>query len=196
MYGKVSYNDEILFAAFETQNQVLVDQDINLITAAFHSNCGGHTVNAETVWSSPLTYLVGVPDTFCLNMTQSHWDKKVLRSKWEAYLKENNCTLLPDSNTTLLASSSKDREYFRGDSTSMRLVDIRSKFKLRSTSFTIEQHPEHVHFKGRGFGHGVGLCQEGAIHMAELGFAYPDILHTYYTDVHLIDRKLIEFFRE
>jgi stage II sporulation protein D len=67
---------------------------------------------------------------------------------------------------------------------------------LRSTSFMIEHHTEHVHFKGRGFGHGVGLCQEGAIHMAELDYAYPEILHTYYTDVHLIDRKLIEFFRE
>ncbi len=196
MFGKVSYNDDILFAAYETQNQVLVDQDINLITAAFHSNCGGHTVNAETVWSNSLTYLVGVPDTFCLNMKQSHWEKKVPIGEWESYLKEHGCTLLPDSLDTSDTLGVEAREFFRGDSTSIRLVDIRSKWKLRSTSFVIEQDDTHAYFKGRGFGHGVGLCQEGAIHMAELGHLYPEILHTYYTDVHLIDRKLIDFFRE
>lgn len=38
-------------------------------------------------------------------------------------------------------------------------------------------------FVGRGYGHGVGLSQYGAKKMAELGFAYGDILKFYYTDI-------------
>ena len=38
---------------------------------------------------------------------------------------------------------------------------------------------------GRGFGHGVGMCQWGALRMAELGFTYEEILRHYYpgTDI-------------
>ncbi|MCX7944157.1 MAG: SpoIID/LytB domain-containing protein [Deltaproteobacteria bacterium] len=38
-------------------------------------------------------------------------------------------------------------------------------------------------FTGGGWGHGVGMCQTGAIGMAEQGFSYKDILLHYYKDV-------------
>ena len=41
--------------------------------------------------------------------------------------------------------------------------------------------------KGNGFGHGVGLSQEGAMTMVDLGYSYTDVLHFYYTNVYLID---------
>jgi SpoIID/LytB domain protein len=34
--------------------------------------------------------------------------------------------------------------------------------------------------KGKGWGHGVGLCQIGAAVMGEQGFKYKDILQHYY----------------
>jgi stage II sporulation protein D len=40
-------------------------------------------------------------------------------------------------------------------------------------------------FSGRGWGHGVGLCQVGAYGMAVAGGKYQDILHKYYTGVKL-----------
>jgi stage II sporulation protein D len=49
---------------------------------------------------------------------------------------------------------------------------------------------------GRGFGHGVGLCQEGAMNMANKGFKYDEIMLFYYTDVHLTHRSVIDFFRD
>ena len=69
------------------------------------------------------------------------------------------------------------------------------KFK-RSTYFNIRVEGELVVFEGSGFGHGVGLSQEGAMRMANLGYSYTEILHYYYTDVHLVDLAVIEFFRE
>jgi len=39
---------------------------------------------------------------------------------------------------------------------------------------------------GRGFGHGVGLCQEGAIGMAREGYNYQDIVKHYYSGIRLV----------
>ncbi|MFN2429187.1 MAG: hypothetical protein ABR574_04145, partial [Cryomorphaceae bacterium] len=76
------------------------------------------------------------------------------------------------------------------------LKDIRKDWKLNSTYFSIAPlGRDSLHFTGRGFGHGTGLSQEGAMRMAELGFSYTDILHFYYNDVHVIDLKAINFFR-
>ena len=40
-------------------------------------------------------------------------------------------------------------------------------------------------FTGRGFGHGVGMCQVGAYGMAQRGHSYREILNHYYTGVEL-----------
>ncbi|MCC6837616.1 MAG: SpoIID/LytB domain-containing protein, partial [Bacteroidia bacterium] len=40
----------------ETRGMVVVDSDLNLITAAFHSNCGGQTVNSQDVWAVSTSY--------------------------------------------------------------------------------------------------------------------------------------------
>jgi stage II sporulation protein D len=60
----------------------------------------------------------------------------------------------------------------------------------------VHQYGENVTFIGQGFGHGVGLCQEGAMRMATLGYSYSDIIHFYYKDVHLIPLRFIAFFKE
>jgi len=39
---------------------------------------------------------------------------------------------------------------------------------------------EEVILYGKGFGHGVGLCQEGAMQMAKKGYSYDQILRFYY----------------
>jgi stage II sporulation protein D len=57
--------------------------------------------------------------------------------------------------------------------------------KLKSTWFNVGFEGDEVVFAGRGFGHGVGLCQWGAKGMAEAGYAYRDILKHYYTDAEI-----------
>jgi stage II sporulation protein D len=195
-HGKARFNDSIPLATKATEDLVLVDQDIQLITAAFSSNCGGKTLNAEDVWSQSRSYLVSVPDTFCLVMPNSHWEKRIPKVQWYGFLKERHFPL--DDTTRHEANfyfpSDKNR-YFSDTTFSIKSSDVRSKFKLRSSFFTVQDEGEQMYLIGRGFGHGVGLCQEGAIRMAALGTSYRDILHYYYTDVHLIDRKNIDFFR-
>lgn len=52
---------------------------------------------------------------------------------------------------------------------------------LKSTHFAIEAHKDHFIFKnGKGYGHGIGLCQHGMETKARRGMDYKRILTTYY----------------
>jgi stage II sporulation protein D len=57
---------------------------------------------------------------------------------------------------------------------------------LKSTYFSCFDEGEFVLLKGRGYGHGVGLCQEGAMKMAKSNFTYQHILTYYYSNTHII----------
>jgi stage II sporulation protein D len=68
---------------------------------------------------------------------------------------------------------------------------VRSALGLRDTLFTISREVnaggtvEKFTFRGRGWGHGVGLCQVGAYGMARAGRTFEEILKTYYLGVEL-----------
>lgn len=198
-HGSARFEARIPEAVANTRDQVLVDPGIKLITAAFHSNCGGHTLNSEHVWSKPLPYLVGRPDTFCLVMPHSHWERSFKRSEWLAYLKKKSVVNgLPAGDSSLVLAYFPDRrqQFFADTTSSLRMTRVRSDWGLKSAFFVIEEEGDSVRFTGRGFGHGVGLCQEGAMRMAQLGHDCRSILHFYYRDVHIIDRRHIGFFGE
>ncbi|HJX52667.1 MAG TPA: hypothetical protein VJ801_07880, partial [Polyangia bacterium] len=59
---------------------------------------------------------------------------------------------------------------------------------LRSSLFVVEFKDGGAIFRGAGFGHGVGMCQTGAVGMAEAGKRYQQILRHYYPNTVL--RKL------
>lgn len=196
-HGASRFEEKIPQATWATRDHVLVDHEINLVTAAFHSNCGGHTLNAEHVWSRPLPYLVGRPDTFCLVMPHSHWEACFGRKQWVEYLEANlEVEGQEDSLVSLSYYPGKRERFFADSLNNLRMTTIRRDWKLRSAFFVVEEEADSVRLTGRGFGHGVGLCQEGAMRMALLGYNSKDILHFYYKDVHLIDKKHINFFRE
>ena len=50
---------------------------------------------------------------------------------------------------------------------------------------TIARNGDKVTFQGKGKGHGVGLCQKGAVAMGTLGYNYKQILGFYYPGVYL-----------
>ncbi|HET9620720.1 MAG TPA: SpoIID/LytB domain-containing protein [Kofleriaceae bacterium] len=56
---------------------------------------------------------------------------------------------------------------------------------LKSTLFEVTRDGEGFVFRGAGFGHGVGMCQAGAMAMASAGKSFPQILGHYYRGSHL-----------
>ena len=196
-HGTPRVETKARIATDATKDIVIVDHDINLITAAFHSNCGGHTLNAEAVWSKPVTYLIGRPDSFCLGMPHSNWEKTIPKKRWEEYLENKRHPLSDDTLPSDYAFYPSEKiKYFTDSTLKIPMKTMREDFKLRSAFFTVQSVGDSISFIGQGFGHAVGLCQEGAMNMATNGRKYEDIVHFYYTDVHLIPRYMMWFYRE
>lgn len=197
-HGQSRFAELIPPAVSGTKGLVVVDSNIDLVTAAFHSNCGGQTINAEDVWSKPVPYLQSVRDTFCLNGKHASWETRVPRQKWINYLQKRHGIHHPVTETEALHFNREHERnvYYASSDSGVHLKDIRSDWNLKSTYFMIEPADDYVLIRGRGFGHGVGMCQEGAMRMTELGFSYDEIIHYYYSNVHIIDLSVLDFFKE
>ena len=199
VYRGRTRNDSIRMAVDATHSLVLVDADIRIIHATFHSNCGGETVNAEDLWSRSETYLRSTKDTFCLASPHATWQKTLSRSEWLGYLRKRYGLAESDSPQleAVLNYEPQCRDLYLGNTWPLvPLKNVREDLKLRSTFFSVKSTGEKVLLEGRGFGHGVGLCQEGAMRMARAGRSYTDILHHYFTDVHLVEITTLDFFRD
>ena len=193
-------NPEIQLAVKETEGLVLVDSEINLISALFFSNCGGQTCNSEDVWNTEMSYLRSVKDPFCKSMPHYYWKKEVSKEKWVRYMKNRTPDYFKlndsfDETFEVDYDQGKRRIYYSNPGFSVPLTEIRRDFKLRSTLFSATDNGDKIVFRGRGFGHGVGLCQEGAMKMVDLGYSYLEILKFYYTGIHLIHVDDMDFFK-
>jgi stage II sporulation protein D len=190
---------EIMKAVTDTKGKVVVDDNLNLIEAAFHSNSGGQTVNSEDVWGSRLSYLRSVNDTFSTKMPNARWERKMAKEDWLAYLKLKHNYPVQDSNARWLAVNFKQdsrKPYLEVSNIRVPLKNVRTDLQLKSTFFSIVPQGDTLIFKGRGFGHGVGMCQEGAMRMAKLGYKYPEVINFYYQKTQLIDLHKLNFFKE
>ena len=184
-------NPDIQTAVSKTANDVIVDQNGKMISAAFHSNSGGETMNSEDVWTIATPYLKSVEDPFSLGMPNATWEKVMPVEEWLSYLnKRFNYPIQNDDKKELALNFYQDHRqaYFRD---SIRLTEIRADLGLRSTFFDIVKRGDEVVFKGRGYGHGVGLSQEGAIEMARQGYNYRDIIKFYYKNVEIMSYEQV-----
>lgn len=197
-FGKTTELD-IMKAVTDTKGKVVVDDNLNLIDAAFHSNSGGQTANSEDVWGSRLPYLRSVNDTFSTKMPNAKWERKMAKEDWLSYLKLKHNYPIQDSNARWLALTFKQdsrKPYLEASNVRVPLKNVRTDLQLKSTFFSVVSVGDSVIFKGRGFGHGVGMCQEGAMRMAKLGYKYPEVINFYYQKTQLIDLHKLSFFKD
>src|SRR5690606_24628586 len=88
------------------------------------------------------------------------------------------------------------KAFYLHPSLGIPLRDLREKFNLKSTFFSTSLVGDEIVIKGRGFGHGVGLCQEGAMNMARAGYSYEQIALFYFCNVSIIDYYRGQFFNQ
>jgi stage II sporulation protein D len=185
--GKSVRNPAIVNATKETKDQVIIDSENNLIVGAFHANCGGHTANAGDVWLSHKPYLVTISDPYCRSQPSSQWEVRIPMEQWTDFLKSKSIDV-DNLNLSNYNFTSKDREYFYPiDGKRIPLTDIRNHFSLRSSYFSVDVVSGNIRIRGRGYGHGVGMCQDGAIQMARRGRSYKDILFHYYKNISIVN---------
>lgn len=198
-YGKPK--DLSIYTAIEdTKDKVVVDENLNLIIAAFHSNSGGQTANSEDVWGAKTSYLRSVNDSFSIRMPNSKWERRMLTDDWLSYLKlKHNYPIENEDakNTALNFKQDQRKSYLECSACKIPLKNVRTDLQLKSTYFTISPlNKDSIIFKGRGFGHGLGMCQEGAMRMSKLGYKYPEIINFYYKNIQLIDLHKLNFFKD
>lgn len=193
--------DYRIFDATEaTKGKVVVDENLNLIVAAFHSNSGGQTANSEDVWGSKTSYLRSIVDTFSTKMPNARWERRMLTEDWLLYLKmkHNYPVEKAEAKNAALHFQQPSRKVYLECSTSkVPLKNVRQDLQLKSTFFSITPlGKDSILIKGRGYGHGLGMCQEGAMRMSKLGYSYTDILNFYYQNIQLIDLHKLSFFKD
>jgi stage II sporulation protein D len=181
-------------AVAETAGQVLVDRQNQLIDAYFHAACGGMTANIASLWGVPApSYLCGVRDDYCAAMPHHSWTQSMPTSKL--------CVALHEDARTDVGRRLDNIIVTKRDATGRaELVSIQGErrrevsgwdFKivvgrklgwsfLKSSRFEVARHGTDFVFRGSGFGHGLGLCQEGAHVMGHRGAAYQQILSHYF----------------
>lgn len=198
-YGKP--RDQNIFKALvQTRNMVVVDDNLNLIVAAFHSNSGGQTCNSEDVWGSRTPYLRSIVDTFSVNMPNARWERRMLADDWLSYLKlKHNFPVDSDygREAALNFKQTERKNFLECSNSRVPLKNVRLDLQLKSTFFSITPlGNDSILFTGRGYGHGLGMCQEGAMRMVKLGYSYRQILNFYYRNIQLIDLHKLSFFKD
>jgi stage II sporulation protein D len=178
----------INLATQHTRGLVILAKDSTLVIAAFHSNCGGETTPAEHVWLSGQPYLKRVVDPYCTGSRNARWRKSFSISEWTGYLKKSGFSVSADPSRLTFSQVTRVPDYHIGEF-SIPFRMIRNDLGLRSSFFSVTIDGDSVILHGRGYGHGVGLCQEGAMGMASKGFDFRKIIGFYYSGIIITDIK-------
>ena len=165
-------------AVYTTTGKVLIF-DGDLIEATYFSCSGGRTEAAVEVWGEDIPYLQAIDSPWDAD-AKYHRDmfvisEKELLEKLDIYNESEEFTY---SNVIYTDGGGVDTIRIGGSLYSG--LEIRKRFGLRSTIFTVSVEEGNVVFRTEGYGHRVGLRQYGADAMASAGHSYDEILSHYY----------------
>ncbi len=163
------------------------------IDACFSASSGGWTASARDVWDNFVPYLIGKKDPFSESGEYENWQFTITPAECEQLLlKAGRDVGRPEQILVIREDTSSRASRVailgnRGDAL-FRGTDFRllvGPARLRSTMFDVARTASGFTFCGKGFGHGVGLSQQGACNMARQDYSFQQILAFYYTGVKL-----------
>ena len=180
---------KIKFAVEETKNEVITYND-ELVNAFFHANSGGKTEDIANIWGKEnIPYLKSVnseeidirQEKKVVNITDIN---EIMQNNYENYIKiENGEYSLIENKIKILEYNSSGRvSKFQISNIILDGTEVRKLFELKSTLMEVKFENTNVIFETKGYGHGVGLSQDGANSMALNGMNYKEIIKKYYKD--------------
>ena len=171
-----------------------------LITAYYHSTSGGITENGWDSWAD-LPYLKAVAD-YDQKSPKYLWYKNILASEIKEDLSKKNINVGDIVNITVNKRSQTGRakDVQITGTAGTQIIDaykFRGMTGINSTFFNVgivdtvmgsspNPLPQTFQFAGRGWGHGLGMCQWGACGMAANGKNYEQILTYYYSGTKVV----------
>lgn len=171
-----------------TAGQVLTYQG-KIFPAYFHATCAGLTAGADELWKISLPPLSGkVVCNYCRISPHYIWRARIPFSNIEEKLIKNGRNIGQILNVEIISQTPSHRVgSLRITGTSGEAVIAAKDFRIwvggdrmRSTNFTLTVRDDSLDLQGKGWGHGVGLCQWGTLGQALLGRKYDTILKFYY----------------
>jgi stage II sporulation protein D len=164
--------------------------------ALYHADCGGYTSTPSAVWGGvDWPYLLARPDRGVSSEAHVEWRYDVPLARLGVALNLGPRVLDVDiigrdaaGRAEQIAVKSRGASgtgpitttAFRGDDFRQLLGRAFGQRSIRSTRFDVARRGDAVTFSGRGFGHGVGLCQAGAFARIKAGATPMDVLRYYY----------------
>lgn len=163
---------------------------------------GNSKVNLQSE-SNAKNWILGSQPVFCNTENDVSWKKNTYQ--WQEIVSKNRLekNLNSISNFGKLKNIKITKRGMAGRILRMKIfgtennIELNNELKirqifgdLRSSFFIFEIKNDKVIFTGKGSGHGVGMCQMGAIQMAELGYSAEEILKHYYTGIEIKKIKI------
>ncbi|MDA1260383.1 MAG: SpoIID/LytB domain-containing protein [Planctomycetota bacterium] len=172
-------------AVEETRGLVLTWQN-ELLSAFFHAECGGSTADAAALGfvRKPVGALSGAPDPGCEDARR--WTAVVSAERLDGaaralnlgnWMRGIHAIERDDAGRMLRTRLLGDQEHFDGPS-----EEARVRLGVPSTAWTaaVVRSDGALELAGRGRGHGIGLCQNGARRRSKLGENWRQILAHYF----------------
>ena len=187
--GRTAERTRTSRAVEQTRGLILVYRD-KVFPAFYHSTCGGVTERGTEMGPFDLEPLNGgARCVFCVDSPFFRWQRRMSKADvaW-AVKKLGRGSVWPVEEMQIGQYTATGRVglvRIRGGGMTMELSghDFRQAFgfsELRSTGFAIIPDGDGFILQGRGWGHGVGLCQWGAAELARRGLSAEEILQFYY----------------
>ncbi|MBI3253006.1 MAG: SpoIID/LytB domain-containing protein [Candidatus Omnitrophica bacterium] len=160
-----------------------------IFPAYFHATCAGMTAGAAELWKIDLAPVAGgVVCDYCQISPHYYWHAKIPLSEIEEAFRANGRPLGQILGIEIVTQTPSHRAgSLRVTGTTQSALVAVKDFRvwmggdrIRSAFFTVRTHSDAAEFSGKGWGHGVGLCQWGALGQALFGKNYKDILKFYY----------------
>jgi stage II sporulation protein D len=172
-------------AVRETRGMVLRDAADRPFATYFHADCGGQTEDARMVWGE--SGLGTAVDGACPFNPKSKWTALITQGEFAKHFRRGQLVAVNEIEEVSRTSSGRIDQlkikWNDGKSTEVTGHEFRMAVgheRVKSANFQIARASKGFVLSGRGFGHGVGMCQWGAKQLALDGKEYEEILHHYY----------------
>lgn len=180
-----------------TRGEVLMDRKKRLVSTVYHSCCGGSTESAQNVWRhAGQPHLKATRCGWCRGSPHYFWKARVPTELVTKRLNAAGYDLGEVRAIGVLSRTATGRVHrFRvygqkgtRDIPANEFRNIVDPRRVRSTLIAgVSKLDGAWQFHGRGWGHGVGLCQWGMKELADQSMAYGQILRIYYRGVEVRD---------
>ena len=181
VYKGSTIDARISYAVMHTEGEVLT-YDGKLIEAFYHSTSGGKTEDPAEVFGKSYPYLRPV-ESNCEMSPYWIWERRIPLDEIGKALNLPGTKEMTISSYTTTGRVKTVAVVHNNDTSTIKATDLRKLLgwnRLPSTNFTMTRENDQIVFEGKGYGHGVGLCQWSALKMAQEGKNYKDILSFFY----------------